>query len=450
MTKEELIFKIYELLQHPLVPPEESVCISAVLEKMSEEDLKTLHTDLIERTHALLDTERIFTEIESQAVSNFDPVGAVKDRVSQHPLADLPLAIAAESLRDHVMEYLAKGIDLRQETELYFQILRDIIIYDGEETKSKIETYPEILRVFLEALRNSNVLLTESSEKKSFVVKEVLKEYDSVYPFSSINRGGYERASFVDKLNIEKTYQVIVRKLLDYYDFLINESHFEVIGLDSLKEFEKLRSPIDEDEDTTTESTQYKIEGTENTPTFKEKLESDGKIEPTRPIDSNQTYTIGDLNKNKEILESRNVEIDATIKQKPELKKEESLSITPIVSPPQIIKSTKPALVFHIEDEKEADKFRALEHVSTRVREQPVLEQVLRQFVDEVIAQKNLVFKDEVNKRRFIQLMVSRLKDVRGPLEIAEALRKPIEAGGLGMSDDKADQVQAIVEAAKQ
>lgn len=111
---------------------------------------------------------------------------------------------------------------------------------------------------------------------------------------------------------------------------------------------------------------------------------------------------------------------------------------------PQTFKSTKPALVFDMEDEKEADKHR------DKAGTQPVLEHVIRQFVDEIIKDKNLIFKDEVNQRRFVQLMVSRLKDVRGPLEIAEALRKPIEAGGLGMPEEKADQVQTIVEAAKQ
>ena len=110
---------------------------------------------------------------------------------------------------------------------------------------------------------------------------------------------------------------------------------------------------------------------------------------------------------------------------------------------PQTIKSPKPALIFNIEDEKEVDKHR--EKAGTP----PVLEHVLRAFVDEIIATKNLVFRDEVNQRRFIQLMVSRLKDVRGPLEIAEVLRKPAEAGGLGMTEEKADQVQGIMEEAK-
>jgi len=441
MTKEELILKIYELIQHPLVPTAESVRISAVLDKMSEEDLKTLHTNLIGRTQALLDTERIFAEVENQAVRNFDPIGVMKDRINQHPLVDLPLAIAAESLRDHVMEYLAKGIDLRQETELYFQILRDVAIRDGEEIVSKVETYPEVLKVFLEALRNSKVLLDQSSDKKQFDVKEVIKEYDSTYPYSSINRGSYERASFVDKLNFKKENQGIVRNLLDYYDFLINESHFELVGSDSLKEFEELNSTADDEEDTAIEPVQYESKITEVIPNNKVISDPYRKTDISKSIGNKKVYSTEDLNKNKKILESKNFEV-AAAGQNQELK-EGFLPISMITPTTQTIKSIKPALIFNIEDEKEVDKHR--EKAGTP----PVLEHVLRAFVDEIIATKNLVFRDEVNQRRFIQLMVSRLKDVRGPLEIAEVLRKPAEAGGLGMTEEKADQVQGIMEEAK-
>lgn len=119
-------------------------------------------------------------------------------------------------------------------------------------------------------------------------------------------------------------------------------------------------------------------------------------------------------------------------------------SSTFIHNSPQTLKSTKPALIFDLEDEKEADKHRE------KAGGPPVLEHVLRQYIDDVIKDKNLVFKDEVNRRRFVQLMVSRLKDVRGPLEVAESLRKAVEAGGLGMPEEKADQVQQIMETAKQ
>lgn len=114
-----------------------------------------------------------------------------------------------------------------------------------------------------------------------------------------------------------------------------------------------------------------------------------------------------------------------------------------IVTTSQAMKVPGPAFIIDIEDENEVDAHRS------KFERSHTLEEILRQYVQEFISKNNLVFKDEVNKRRFIQLMVSRLKDVRGPLEVAEVLRKPSEAGGLGMTEEKADQVQAIIEQAK-
>ncbi|MDP3985918.1 MAG: hypothetical protein U1C53_02320 [Candidatus Veblenbacteria bacterium] len=117
-----------------------------------------------------------------------------------------------------------------------------------------------------------------------------------------------------------------------------------------------------------------------------------------------------------------------------------------IHSTPQAFKSDKPTLVFDLEDEQEADKYRSK---GKSTEEVVVFEKQIRTFVDEVIKANNLAFKDEVNRRRFEQLFVSRLKDVRGVVELREALRKPTEAGGLGLPEDKVEQVQNIVEAAK-
>lgn len=156
-------------------------------------------------------------------------------------------------------------------------------------------------------------------------------------------------------------------------------------------------------------------------------------------LDESTSFTKID---NKPTPDEREKELFAT-PSKTEHKSPELSNTEFIHSSPQTFKSTSPALVFNIEDEKEADKHR------DKAGAPPVLEHVLRAFVDEVIKVKNLVFKDEVNQRRFIQLMVSRLKDVRGPLEVAEVLRKSIEVGGLGMPEEKASQVQTIMEEAK-
>ncbi len=121
----------------------------------------------------------------------------------------------------------------------------------------------------------------------------------------------------------------------------------------------------------------------------------------------------------------------------------ETLPIVPLQPTPQAMKTARPAFFFDLEDEREADKHREKTEGSL------TLEQELRRYADEVIQKNSLAFKDDVNKRRFIQLFVSRLKDVRGTVEVREALLKPAETGGLALESSKAEQVIGIMESAK-
>jgi|GEM_PF-1910900 hypothetical protein len=128
--------------------------------------------------------------------------------------------------------------------------------------------------------------------------------------------------------------------------------------------------------------------------------------------------------------------------------KKESISyqnktaVNPMHSVPQALKSAGPAFMFDAQDELEADKFRATGSQSPATS----LEKELRGLAEEVIKKYNFSFKDEVKHRRFVQLFVSRLKDVRDIVELREALLKTGEAGGLGLDSDKADQVVKIIE----
>lgn len=112
---------------------------------------------------------------------------------------------------------------------------------------------------------------------------------------------------------------------------------------------------------------------------------------------------------------------------------------------PQAFKQTSPAFVFDIEDEREVDKFRPLgQAVGIN------LEQHLRGLADGVIQHYKFSFKDEANRRRFVHLFVSFLKDVRNAVEVREVLTKPVATGGLGLVSDKAEQVLMIVTKVKQ
>lgn len=113
---------------------------------------------------------------------------------------------------------------------------------------------------------------------------------------------------------------------------------------------------------------------------------------------------------------------------------------------PQVLKTTEPAFFFNLEDEKEIDKLRI---PNTELRIMNTLEEKLRALAEEVIKKHNFSFKDETGKRRFINLFVSRLKDVRDVVEVREALLRSIELGGLGLPIDKTEQVIKIIEDAK-
>lgn len=113
---------------------------------------------------------------------------------------------------------------------------------------------------------------------------------------------------------------------------------------------------------------------------------------------------------------------------------------------PTVFKQAGPAFMIDAEDEREVDRFR--ERVAGS-REQGTLEERLRNLAEGAIKHYGFSFKDEGNRRRFINLFVSFFKDVRSVVEAREALARPVEAGGLGLPNDKVEQVIVILDQVK-
>lgn len=113
---------------------------------------------------------------------------------------------------------------------------------------------------------------------------------------------------------------------------------------------------------------------------------------------------------------------------------------------PQVLIGVGPAFLFDVSDELEADKFRAAGALPSASN----LEAQLRLLAEQVITAHKFNFKDESSKRRFVSLFVSRLKGVRDVVDVREVLLKSVNLGGLGLPTDKAEQVIAIIERAKQ
>lgn len=117
-------------------------------------------------------------------------------------------------------------------------------------------------------------------------------------------------------------------------------------------------------------------------------------------------------------------------------------------NPPLVLKQPSPAFLFDESDEREIDKLRPkVEAILSQGN--LVLEQELRELADEVIKEHNFSFKDEVSKKRFVQLFVSFLKDIRGLVEVRDVLLKSLENGGLGLTSEKTEAVIKILRQAK-
>ena len=115
---------------------------------------------------------------------------------------------------------------------------------------------------------------------------------------------------------------------------------------------------------------------------------------------------------------------------------------------PAALKTVAPAFLFDEKDEREIDKFRE-QMANGKWQMADNLESKLRGLAEEVIQQHNFSFKEEGNKRKFVNLFVSRFKNVRSIVEVRETLLKPVELGGLGLPTDKCEAVIKIVEEEK-
>ncbi len=125
-------------------------------------------------------------------------------------------------------------------------------------------------------------------------------------------------------------------------------------------------------------------------------------------------------------------------------KEQESIKPINLQSTPQVMKKPEPAFFFDINDEKEADRYREPITKSQWPRADN-LEKNLRQLAEEVIKNNNFRFKDETSHKRFVNLFVSYMKDVRDVMEVKEMLTKEIATGGLGLQPDKANIVLDIL-----
>lgn len=429
MSDNLLLAELKLLLLNPLIKPADRLRIEAVLPQISDDDLQSLKKAIEKKISVLSDTQSLLYNIRKYGEDNLNFPATINEAARKHPLFDLTLDDLAASIKDHLVDYLKDKVDLINELELYVAAQNEIELYDGEPT---VEVYDqlEFYKKVLQALKTCQQIV--SNKPTPMAVKDIIASYDSDFP-SNKERGNFEQETFIHKQRVGKEEVILIREIVTFYDYLLQKIDI----LNSVKSG-ILESSVIGQLIFNSDKNKGKVFNSES-----EKQES-ASLEASKEIKTNIEDSLGQVITTTQNVKAIPDQVEISSRTT-EVKAEpvESIKTQVIHSTPQALKSAAPALIFDLEDEKEADKHR------DKAGQPPVLEHTLRQYIDEVIKTRNLVFKDEINRRRFVQLMVSRLKDVRGVVEIAEALRKPVEAGGLGMSEDKAEQVQNIIEQAK-
>ncbi len=92
-----------------------------------------------------------------------------------------------------------------------------------------------------------------------------------------------------------------------------------------------------------------------------------------------------------------------------------------------------------------------VKHAAAVVKSKPVqhdTQKELMEKVKETIAKSGISYKEPKIEKQFQSIVMSRLKDTRGPYETRDAVMKPVEQGGLGMKVDEAQKFLHLLEAA--
>ncbi|MFH1225727.1 MAG: hypothetical protein V1684_00365 [bacterium] len=113
----------------------------------------------------------------------------------------------------------------------------------------------------------------------------------------------------------------------------------------------------------------------------------------------------------------------------------------PVVVPapaPTFQAGAAPGFHFHPEDEAEAGKFKPSPAVIAHQMNWPEL-------AEEVVKQANLGLTDEVLIKRLKNIILLNLRDIRDVLETKDVLMRPVKVGGLGLDENKAEEVLALI-----
>lgn len=155
----------------------------------------------------------------------------------------------------------------------------------------------------------------------------------------------------------------------------------------------------------------------------------------TLPLEKWQIIPYNSSNEELSKTVNRSENVNITNNLKPEKEEKENQVNEPVVTPPR--PAAAPTFHFNPKDEDEVAKIKE-ELVSTPSVDWPA-------WASEISKKSGLKLKDEVLNRRFINIIIARLKDVRDALETKDVMTRPTKVGGLGMEAVEADRLIKLI-----
>ncbi len=388
-------------LADPVLDPRLTADIGNFLSLLEPAALAELTSALGELTFHLGELQYMWYNLWDAAreVSAIDKL--LVDQCQRYPLWDAPPKHVVELFGNHAAKWAAGGVfDGRQGFEQY------LASFVEQENRDAIILPPEA-RPGDDFYRQCAQVLAQSKEpivgaNSALIVGKLVARYENITVGKK--RAGFERLQAVRDIGVTvKSLQTICLKLLDWYDGLLEAQREHDESREAWDDIVNLAKRRD------TESLQERQQG--STTTVAAPVVLPAQIQtPANPA---------------------------------------SVSPVGIAPAPSVMKGSGPVLMFDTADEQEVDRYRE-QLAKGNWQTAGSLERQLRALAEEVITTHKFSFKDDVSRRRFVQLFVSRLKDVRSLIDVREVLLKPVTSGGLGLPNDKVEQVINIIEQAKQ
>ncbi len=415
-SKLDLPVELSLALFDPVLDPQLTADIKNIIPVLVPTELAELDKVLNDLVFNLEELQYFWYTLWDGVMTTLDVTSLITADSQRYPLWDMNTEQLVKAFSMQATNWAkVEDFDARQAIEQYIvsmveQVNReDILVADSPSIE-------DLYSGCAQSLAQNSVPITGAVD--SLTVAQLISRYE--ISVGKKKRAGFERLQLVRELGIttEVTKKVCL-KILDWYDGLLEELQQYKTGQAAWNEILNLET--------------------------QEMVDDEVKTDVVAPVSPPSTQGFSVVNEQ--------------LLSKPE---------GSVTKP-----APMPDFLFDEADEHEAEQYR---NPKPETRNPKVLESELRELAESVIIKNNFSFTDESGKsdvdsrfhgndkkevgndkvgsghdrrRRFINLFVTRLKDVRDVVEFRESLGKPFSEGGLELSADKVEAVVKVVEEAK-